>query len=63
MADRTLWWPARLVVGLDRSCGPLGMLWGREIAASLKRCSVNEVLWWGMGARGILVRNGRLGTM
>ena len=63
MADSTLWCPARLVVGLDRSCGPLGRVWGREIAASLNRCSVKEVLWWGIGVRGILVRKGRVGTM
>ena len=63
MADSTLGCPARLVAGLDRSCGPLGMLCGREIAASLNRCSVNEALWCGIGLRGILVRKGRFGTI
>ena len=65
MAGWTLWWLAarllaRLVVGLERSCGRGG---GRGMEASLKRCSVKE-LWWGSGVSGIrLMGKGRAGTM
>ena len=64
MADRTLGWLARLVAGLDfeRSWGRGGTA-GREMEASLNRCSVKVELWWGSGVRGILVRKGRVGTM
>ena len=62
-------WPSMAVImaggGLERSWGAEGggMEGGREMEASLNRCSVKEALWWGMGARGIRVRKGRLGTM
>ena len=51
--------------GLERSWGAEGggMDGGLEMEASLNRCSVNEALWCGIGASGILERNGRLGTI
>jgi hypothetical protein len=59
MADSTAGWAAPWPGGLERSWGSAGggTAPGREMEASLKRCSVKEELW--CGSR---VRNGRLGT-
>lgn len=58
MADRTLGWLAKEVVGglgssgwAEREAG------GRDIEASLNNCSVKELLWWIL-----LVRKGSVGT-
>lgn len=63
MAERTVWWPEAGLPGLLRSCGAEGWDGGREMEASLKRCSVKELLWCCSEDIGILVRKGRLGTM
>lgn len=66
IADKTVWWPAGgvLLIGLARFCAAvLTTAAGREIEASLNKCSVNVLLWGCSGPMGTLGIKGRLGTM
>ena len=64
MAERTVWWPGGVLLkGLARFW-PVVTTAGRDIDASLKRCSVKVLVLGGCkGPIGTLGKKGKLGTM